>query len=61
MSNQLLLPNGTTHKLLANIILIRNLKKNDGQEKPDFERKQERKLPLFYTKPIFKANSHGLL
>jgi hypothetical protein len=59
VSNQLLLSNGTTRKLLANIP-IRKYKKSDGLGKPDSEKKKERKLPLFYTEPIFKAKRHDL-
>jgi hypothetical protein len=61
MSNQLLLANGTTHKLLAPVIPIRNRKKNEGEQKINLREKKESKLPSFYTEPIFKAKKHDCL
>ena len=61
MSNQLLLSNGNTHKLLAPVIPIWNRKKNEREQKIDLKEKKESKLPSFYTEPIFKAKKHDCL
>jgi hypothetical protein len=57
MSNQLLLLKEITYKPPAKIIT----KKTGGLGKQDSDKKIERKLPLFYTEPIFKAKRHCIL
>jgi len=61
MNSQLLLSNGSKHKLLSPGIPIWDRKKNERGQKIDSKEKKERKLPSFYTEPIFKAKMHDCL
>ena len=64
MRNQLLLPkhDTLTYNPPTFIIPIRNYKrKTDKQEDPVSKGQMEKKLPLFYTKPILKANKYDFL
>lgn len=64
MNNGLLLRDreDTTTKALARIISMQPIiKKNYTQKEETSKMKAEKKIPLFYTAPIFKPKKHDFL
>ena len=64
MNNTLSLkePDNTPANLIAPVIPIWAVtRKNTRQKEPIVMEKMEKKIPLFYTAPIFKSKKHDFL
>ncbi len=55
-------PENTLAKLMAPVIPIWPVtRKNTSQKEQIVKEKMEKKIPLFYTAPIFKSKKHDFL